>query len=65
MNRKLPTPDEALYGQEMKAEGYVKGYNQKTYDIRKVKSKKERSLFIQFGHFYDYIDGVISANRKH
>jgi len=65
MNRNLPTPDEVNYGNERHAEGYAKGYNQNTYDTRRRKSLREKSLFRQFCNFYDYLDTLIASNKKH
>ena len=64
INRDLPTPEQALYGQEMKAIGYEKGYNQHTYDMRRIRAKKEQQLFHEYCSFLEYLNDLMYANRR-
>jgi len=61
---KLPTIEERLYGNERYQQGYMAGYLKKTHFTRRLKSLKEKSLFKQFGLFWDYLDDTIAANKK-
>jgi len=60
---KLPDKLQYNYGQEMKAEGYRKGYNQCMYDMRRLK-RKEKSIFDRFCKWADHLEDVFSENRK-
>ena len=60
----LPTPEIRLYGDERYEQGYTAGYLKRTHLMRRLKSLKEKSLYKQFGVFYDYLDDNISKNRK-
>ena len=63
-SRHLPSPEQERYGLEMKEIGYTKGYNQCTYDGRRRRSLKEKQRFERFGHFLDYLDEILWANRR-
>ena len=61
---KLPTPEERLFGNERYKQGFRDGYLKRTHFMRRLKSLKEKSLFKQFGEYWDYIDYKISENKK-
>ena len=64
MNRKLPTPEEVLYGQEMFNAGYSKGYKRAFWDINKLKRKKEGKAFKRFGEIWDRMEDILADNRR-
>ena len=61
---KLPNSEQQLYGQEMKAKGYKRGYDKNTYDRRRRLVNKERLLFKRFNSFIDYLDEILYNNRR-
>jgi len=61
---KLPTPEERIYGNEMYEKGFNKGYQKHCNDVRKMKMKKERDLFRKFSIYVDYMEDILSSNRK-
>ena len=63
-NRELPSPEQTIYGQEMKAIGYAKGYNQHTYDMRKIRAKKEKQIFEEYCKFLEFFNDLLFANRR-
>jgi len=63
-DRALPTPEQEVYGQEMKAKGYAKGYQACLHDARRRKALKERSLFQQFCAYIDFRDDILWGNRR-
>ena len=62
--RILPNPEQEVYGQEMKAKGYAKGYQACLHDARRRKALKERSLFQQFCAYIDFRDDILWGNRR-
>jgi len=58
-------PEVTNYGASKKAEGYEAGYFRAVLDSRKRKLVRQKSIHLQFGDFFDWLDDVISANRKH
>ena len=63
-DRTLPDPSQQVYGNEMKAKGYSKGYQACIHDARRRKALKERSLFQQFCAWIDHRDDELFANRR-
>jgi len=61
---KRPNSEEILYGQEQYTRGYKKGYDRCTWDLRRRKATKERTMMIKFNSYLDYLEDVLSANRK-
>ena len=59
-----PTSEEGLYGQEMKAIGYERGYLKSTYDTRRRKAVKEKSLYRRFGQYLEHLDDILWQNRR-
>ena len=60
----LPTPEVKNYGLEMYSLGYEAGYQKATCDQRRRRILKEKSLKQQFDKFVDWVDDVLSTNRK-
>jgi len=64
MTNKLPNKEQLRYGQEQYTRGYKKGYDRCTWDLRRRKATKERTMMIKFNSYLDYLEDVLSANRK-
>jgi len=58
-------PEVVNYGASKKEEGYKLGYMRATYDSRKRRSLRQKTIHALFGDFFDYLDDMISENKKH
>jgi len=63
-DRILPSSEQINFGNDRYEQGYKRGWDRRSYDINRLKSLKERALYLRFGAFLDFIDDKISANRK-
>jgi hypothetical protein len=59
-----PTTEETNYGNEMKAMGYSLGYRACQNDTRRRRALKESAAYKRFGHYLDYLDDILWANRR-
>jgi len=64
MNRKLPNPEQLNYGNDRYEEGYKRGWDRRTYDINRIKILRDRYLHIKYGYFVDFLDDIISKNKR-
>jgi len=66
MEKEINRPNqlERNYGDDRETNGYSKGYNQCTYDARRRKAFKEKSLYRQFSQYLDWLSDRQWENRR-
>ena len=64
-DRKLPDPVQKVYGQDMYEKGYGAGYNQCSWDVRRRRMLREKSLRNKFNKVADWIEDCLASNRRH
>jgi len=62
--RHRPTTEEQNYGQELYEKGYKKGYKRCLYDRRRRTAFRDKTLNLRYGFFVDFLDDIISKNKR-
>ena len=64
-DRRLPNPEQRVFGRDMFELGYAAGYQKANNDTRKRRVLKEKKMRERFNLFADYVEDLIASRRRH